>query len=288
MSEVLGSVVHVFAWFVVVTSLAAQSDLHGAGDKQGSSSQSYTDQRTGVQRSGPEQVVIAHLAGQLAAIVPKTKVNPTDQLRYVWIPPGVFQMGCSDEDRLCLEDEVPQHSVTIANGFWIGQTEVTQGAWQRVIGRKNNKLPGVTLPVNEVNWTEADAYCRKVGGRLPKEAEWEYAARGGVTTGKAHPLRRIAWYERNSSLRPHTVGSRRHNAFGLHDMLGNVGEWVGDRYGPYSADTQTDPAGASVGRFRVARGGSFIDKARDMRASQRAGWDPGLKVIFVGLRCVLN
>jgi len=107
--------------------------------------------------------------------VPKpgeVKVNAKDNLPYVWIPPGTFTMGCSPGDGECYDDEKPAHQVTITKGFWIGQTEVTQEAYQRVIGANSSHFRGDRLPVESVNWNEARAYCVAAGMRLPTEAGW--------------------------------------------------------------------------------------------------------------------
>jgi len=148
------------------------------------------------------------------------KVNPKDGLRYVWIPPGTFIMGCSPGDDECYDDEKPPHQVTITKGFWIGQTEVTQEAYQRVIGANPSHFRGDELPVENVNWNEARAYCVAVGMRLPTEAEWEYAARGGNASARYGSLDAVAWYRGNSGGKTHLVGQKQKNAYGLYDMPG--------------------------------------------------------------------
>ena len=174
-------------------------------------------------------LVMCAAAGLLSAQQPMAtilagakKVNPKDGLTYVWIPAGKFQMGCSPGDAECGDDEKPVHEVTITKGFWLGQTSVTQQAYERVTGKNPASHKGPNLPVEEVDWEEARAYCTAIGGRLPTEAEYEYAARAGSTVARYGNLDEIAWYKGNSGGASHEVAQKLPNAFGLYDMLGNT------------------------------------------------------------------
>jgi formylglycine-generating enzyme required for sulfatase activity len=221
-----------------------------------------------------------------------TKVNPKDGLTYVWIPPGRFMMGCSPGDSECDSNERPAHTVTISKGFWMGQTEVTQGAYQRVMGKNPSGFHGDRLPVEQVTWDDANAYCTAVGMRLPTEAEWEYAARAGSTASRYADLDAIAWYKANSGGQTHEVGQKVPNAWKLYDMLGNVWEWVADWFDGsyYGQSPSQDPRGPSSGRVRALRGGSWSHLAEYTRASDRIRCrryrcrihDAG----FLGFRCV--
>jgi formylglycine-generating enzyme required for sulfatase activity len=223
-----------------------------------------------------------------------TKVNGMDGLKYVWIPPATFQMGCSVEDGECFDNELPAHPVTITKGFWMGQTEVTQTAYQRVAGNNPSYFKGAQLPVENVNWSEAQFYCQTIGMRLPKEAEWEYAARGGMTTSRYGVVDRIAWYADNSMYgdsgrKTHEVGQKAPNRWGLYDMLGNVWEWVADWYAEkYPAGGQSDPAGPASGNVRVLRGGSWNYAGRSARGSQRLSATQDDREANFGFRCAGN
>jgi formylglycine-generating enzyme required for sulfatase activity len=170
-----------------------------------------------------------------------TKTNPKDGLTYAWIPGGNFTMGCSPGDTECYDDERPQHAVTIAKGFWIGQTEVTQGAYEHVMGSNPSQSKNPNQPVETVNWDEAQNYCRAIGGRLPTEAEWEYAARAGDARVRYGDLDQVAWHAGNAGKSPHAVGQKPPNAWGLWDTIGNVWEWTADWYSVQIEGTITAP-----------------------------------------------
>ncbi len=203
-----------------------------------------------------------------------TMVNPRDGLTYVWIPPGKFMMGCSPADTLCDSDEVPQRAVTIASGFWIGQTLVTQAAYQRVMGKNPSfHLGHDQLPVERVKWGDALRYCTNIGMRIPTEREYEYAARGGNAAARYGNLDAIAWYRDNSGGRTHEVATKLPNGFHLYDMLGNVWEFTSDAYKP------EDPI------YVAMRGGSWFTSAKSMRVSIR-GFDVANRGrTFTGFRC---
>jgi hypothetical protein len=201
----------------------------------------------------------------------EVKVNPKDGLDYRWIPPGTFMMGCSPGDQECNDDEKPPKRVTISKGFWLGESEVTQAAYQKVTGQNPSHFKGADLPVESVTWDEACAYCRAVGGRLPKEAEWEYAARAGTTGARYGELDRVAWDTYNSGYQTHPVKQKEPNAWGLFDMLGNVWEWVEDLY----PETQE----------RTLRGGSWYKYSRGLRESARTRNEPSWRLPANGFRC---
>jgi formylglycine-generating enzyme required for sulfatase activity len=196
-------------------------------------------------------------------------------------------MGCSASDSECYSDEKPAHLVTLKKGFWLGQTPVTQVAYQRVIGSNPSHFRGEQLPVERVSWTQAKAYCEAVGGRLPSEAEWEYAARAGSDAPRYGDLNAIAWYSKNSDGKTHDVGQKQANQWGLHDMLGNVWDWVEDRYDVqyYGQSPSENSTGPASGQTRVVRGGSWSDGPRYLRSSVRVGLEPDFGYGDVGFRC---
>jgi formylglycine-generating enzyme required for sulfatase activity len=223
-----------------------------------------------------------------AALAPGTvRTNPMDGQRYVWIPPGSFQMGCSAGDSECDSDEKPAHTITITKGFWLGQTPVTQAAYQRVTGANPSHFRGEQSPVENVTWNQAKAYCEAVGGRLPTEAEWEYAARAGSEVPRYGDLNAIAWYSENSEGKTHQMGLKQANRWGLYDMLGNVWEWVGDWYDEkyYAKSPSAYPTGSASGQYRIVRGGSWDVESRDLRSSYRGRFEPGVRYDNVGFRC---
>ena len=217
-----------------------------------------------------------------------TKVNAKDGQRYVWIPPGSFIMGCSPGDTECFDDEKPAHNVSITKGFWLGQTPVTQGTYQRVMGTNPSNFKGDNRPVETVTWHEAKHYCEAVGGRLPTEAEWEYAARAGTVGERYGNLHAIAWYEDNSGGQTHPVGLKKPNTWNLYDMLGNVWQWTADWYGAtyYAQQESGDPQGPADGQQRVLRGGSWSYNPPYVRVSDRGWMGPGVRGFDIGLRCV--
>jgi formylglycine-generating enzyme required for sulfatase activity len=208
------------------------------------------------------------------------RVNPKDGLTYVWIPAGLFQMGCSPGDNKCDSGDEPAKRVTIAKGFWLGESEVPQAAYEKVTGKNpshfGSYFKGANRPVEQVTWDDAGAYCRAIEGRLPREVEWEYAARAGTKGARYGELDRAAWYQQNSGSSTHPVEQKDPNGWGLYDMLGNVWEWV------------EDPYPGTEGQARTLRGGSWAEPARNVRSSGRIGVWPSFRDDHVGFRCVLE
>jgi formylglycine-generating enzyme required for sulfatase activity len=222
----------------------------------------------------------------------KTWVNPEDGQGYVWIPPGEFMMGCSEADSECADDEKPAHRVNIDKGFWLGRTEVTLAAYRKYADRHGGHAPAgaADMPATEVSWAEAKTYCAATGGRLPSEAEWEYAARGGTPQPYYGVVSDIAWYAGDSGDVPHAVGKKKPNGYGLYDVLGNVREWVLDRY--YDKyDLAAAATGSSVEQplaanaSTVARGGFWESDPSGIRVSHRSALEVDTADPSVGWRC---
>ncbi|MDE0105017.1 MAG: formylglycine-generating enzyme family protein [Bryobacterales bacterium] len=217
------------------------------------------------------------------------------RFEFVEVPAGEFLMGCGADDSDCDEDERPAHRVELRNGFEIGKYEVTQAQWMSVMGSNPSHFLGAAHPVENVSWTAAREFVSRLNRkgdpylyRLPTEAEWEYAARAGDPHEFAGDLDESAWHWANAGDQTHQVGTKRPNAWGLHDMLGNVWEWCGDRYAAdyYGWSPVADPQGPSRGDLRVMRGGSWYRYAWFLRYSARFRDWPDAAYRHVGLRCV--
>jgi len=217
------------------------------------------------------------------------------------IPGGTFTMGCSaSTSYACSSNENPTHQVTLSKAFYLGKTEVTQAQWQAKMGSNPSYFKSYSdspsRPVEQVSWNDITGFNTATGLRLPSEAEWEYAHRGGTTTAfhsmPGYPngtnvdslLGTIAWYASNSGNTTHAVAGKAANAFGMYDMSGNVWEWCNDWYGSYAAGNATDPAGPSTGSYRVRRGGSWGSYSINCRSSYRIYYDPVYRDYGVGFR----
>jgi uncharacterized protein (TIGR03437 family) len=217
------------------------------------------------------------------------------RMDFVPIKPGDFVMGCSPMDPYCGRDEKPAHPVRLTKSLQMGRFVVTQAQWQAIMGGNPSYPTGEDLPVEQVSWNDTQTFLSKMNARndgyryrLPTEAEWEYAARAGTTGPTYGDLYRIAWSIYDSNGRTHPVGQKTPNAWGLYDMLGNVYEWVQDRYdGTYdSSSLAVDPSGSSSGDDRVLRSYGWAGDGTILRASYRWHWGPGMRGALFGFRCV--
>ena len=217
----------------------------------------------------------------------------------VRVEAGTFTMGATPEMKDPWDDEKPAHQVTLTNDYYIGKYEVTQALWQAVMGNNPSNFKGDDLPVEKVSWDDCQEFISKLNRltgktfRLPTEAEWEYATRGGKKSrgyqySGSSNLSDVAWYGGNSGNKTHSVGSKQANELGIYDMSGNVWEWCQDWKGSYSSSSQVNPTGANSGSGRVRRGGSWGRSAWGCRSSYRGVNTPGNRDSNLGLRLVLS
>ncbi len=214
-----------------------------------------------------------------------------------WCPPGTFTMGAPALEEGHFDDET-QHRVTLTKGFWMGETQVTQSLWNKVMGlNPSDHNSGSNYPVESVSWNDCQVFLQKLNAlalldgfkwALPTEAQWEYACRAGTigAYGGNGCLDEMGWYQENSGNETHPVGQKRANAWGLHDMHGNVVEWCQDWYGAYPDGQQTDPLGPALGHDRVLRGGGYWDNPQYCRSACRVRLDPSYRRWSFGFRLV--
>jgi formylglycine-generating enzyme required for sulfatase activity len=221
------------------------------------------------------------------------------QIELILIPAGEFHMGSPRSEIARENDEGPVRRVKISKPFYMGLHEVTHAQWKAVMGYSLSNYKNPDLPANEIRWSKAVDFCKRLSERtletfrLPTEAEWEYACRAGSSTaysfgGHPSPLAQHAWFYSNSRDKTHPVGQKKPNAFGLYDMHGNIWEWCCDWYGEYRVDSTVDPAGSPEGSSRVLRGGSWFCTPGPCRSANR-GWNtPDIRDDDVGFRIVME
>jgi formylglycine-generating enzyme required for sulfatase activity len=254
----------------------------------------------------PAVVTDATLRAAITASGLAWRVRDTaTQMEMLCVPAGTFMMGCtqpSTSQSGCNGDENPTHSVTLTQAFYMGRYEVTQGQWVATMGSNPSNFQGASYPdaanrpVEQVSWNTIQSFLSATAMRLPSEAEWEYAYRANTTTAfhsmPGYPngtndesqAGTIAWHYYNSGNQTHAVGGKAANALGLHDMAGNVWEWVNDWYEGYSSGAQTNPLGPVSGSYRVFRGGSWDYLTNSVRSSYRLYVTPDNSGYFIGFR----
>ena len=226
--------------------------------------------------------------------IPGTDIS----FKMVYVEGGTFQMGSNDSEAKVWEK--PVHSVTLSD-YYIGETEVTQELWEAVMGSNSSDFKDSTNPVENVSWDDCQEFVKRLNEltgkafRLPTEAEWEYAARGGNKSkgykySGSNTIGDVAWYTSNSSVMTHPVGTKSPNELGLYDMTGNVWEWCSDWYGEeyYSSSPSNNPTGPTSGPSRVYRGGSWFSSAQSCRVANRSDYDPGNRGSNLGFRLVCS
>ena len=238
----------------------------------------------------------------VTVVGPNLEVEESNEvnIEMIEVDGGTFQMGSNDGE----SDEKPIHSVTLIS-YFIGKYPVTQAQWKAVMGASttlsnpsNNKNCD-NCPVENVSWDDVSGFIvglnRQTGKkyRLPTEAEWEYAARGGnrsqgYTYSGSNTIDNVAWCKDNSSSKTHPVGEKQANELGIYDMSGNVWEWCSDWYDAYSSGSQTNPTGPNSGSNRVLRGGSWINNATNCRVVYRNFAAPSHRSFLIGFRLALS
>ena len=220
------------------------------------------------------------------------------QFKMIYVEGGTFTMGATGRlSDVSYSNEKPTHTVTLSS-YSIGETEVTQALWEAVMDSNPSYFSGSNIPVENVSWDDCQDFVRKLNAltgeyfRLPTEAEWEFAARGGNKSqgylyAGSNTINNVAWYSGNSFSETLNVAIRQANELGLYDMSGNVLEWCFDWYGDYSSSSQTNPIGPDSGSHRVYRGGSWFSNMRDCRVSYRGGYTPAYCDNDLGFRLAL-
>ena len=221
------------------------------------------------------------------------------EFKMIKVEGGTFSMGATSEQEYdAFSCEKPVHSVTLSD-YYIGETEVTQELWEAVMGSNPSYFEGDNQrPVENVSWNDCQKFIKKLNRltgkefRLPTEAEWEYAARGGKYSrgykySGSNDADEVAWYDSNSGSKTHPVKTKKDNELGLYDMSGNVWEWCNDWWGCYQSNSQTNPTGPSEGESRVLRGGGWCYFDMGVRVSRRDYLTPGYRHIIIGLRLAL-
>ena len=233
---------------------------------------------------------VAPAATLVAAPAPAAPAPGSPGLSWIRVPAGEFEMGCSPGDAECNPAELPRRHVHVEKAFDVMDHQVTVAQFRDWASSSQRRLPAQPkwstdeVPVVNVTWDEAVAFCSAFAGRLPTEVEWEYAARGDSPAARHGEIDAIAWYAGNSDKRAHSVGQKVPNAFGLYDMLGNVWEWNADVFRSAAAEgnlPQGDPDA-----MRSLRGGSWRNKAKQIRVSNRGRLAPGDREDDDGFRCV--
>ena len=238
---------------------------------------------------GTATITVSTKDGKHTATCTVTVINAEPEL--VSVAGGTFTMGCFDGE--CWDDELPQHQVTLS-GFQIAKHQVTQRQWEAVMGSNPSYIKGEYFPVFAITWRNAQEFITKLNEitgknyRLPTEAEWEYAARGGNKSQEfkysgSNNVDEVAWHSMNSINTPHPVGSKKANELGIYDMSGNMWEWCNDWYGPYTDAPQTNPPGHNTGDYRIVRGGSYANPIGAQRVTVRGAAQPNWAG-YIGLR----
>jgi formylglycine-generating enzyme required for sulfatase activity len=258
-------------------------------------------------KMSPPPIKLHIQSGETAGERMVLKVKGVDYA-FRWCPSGSFMMG-SPESETSRDDDEVQHRVTLSQGFWMLETEVTQEQWESITGNNPSHFKGSHLPVEKVSWDDCQEYVSKLNNivssgykfSLHTEAQWEYACRAGTTTAYSfgnsrEQLKNYAWFggyfvedglTASSGQTTNPVGQKEANTWGLYDMHGNVWEWCSDWYGNYPSGSVTDPTGADSDSYHVFRGGSWNSNAGHCRSADRNYLTSSDRIFILGCRLVL-
>lgn len=257
----------------------------------------YETYTTNLTLSANEQI---DLTGTLPPAQPLSFTIDGYTFNMIRVEGGTFMMGGTDEQGADVEDrEVPVHQVTLSD-YYIGETMVTEGLWAAVMGKNNYERDNGKYDeyaVESVTWNDCQEFIKKLNEktgqrfRLPSEAEWEFAARGGIWSkgtkyAGSNNMDEVGWHYNNTSQQK-AIKQKKPNELGLYDMSGTMGEWCQDRYGKYSSQKQTNPQGAKMGSDRVVRGGSWMHKPASCRVSKRFYMNQKIHDNGTGFRLVM-
>ena len=291
----------IILFLLCLATLNTMGQTNGTITRQRKTTAKKETQQRKTTQAAPKKTQPARQAQQQkpAASTSRPKVSLDEIMRnMVYVEGGTFTMGATSEQQNPYDDEKPTHRVSLSS-FYIGKYEVTQALWKAVMGSNPSNWKGDNLPVENVSWNDCQTFLRKLNAmtgknfRLPTEAEWEFAARGGNRSrgyqySGSNVLSDVAWYDDNSGRKTHNVGTKAPNELGIYDMSGNVWEWCQDWKGSYSSSAQTNPKGPSSGSCRVNRGGCLGNYAEGCRVAGRNGYAPSFRFHVNGFRLALS
>lgn len=268
--------------------------------------QSSQTNKTSVSAKNPKQSNGSARSNKNSGNAPSTKTEYYDGTlvvkgvvyKMIKVQAGTFTMGASPETKESYDNEKPSHQVTLTNDYYIGRTEVTQALWKAVMGNNPSYFKGNNLPVENISWDDCQLFLSRLNSmtghnfRLPTEAEWEFAARGGNKSNYymysgSNDLGTVAWCRETSIWTTHNVATKKPNELGIYDMSGNVAEWCADLYGVYSNEAQENPTGPNNGYYRVARGGCWDYDAGFCRSLARLSGETSNSSNRFGLRLAI-
>jgi formylglycine-generating enzyme required for sulfatase activity len=292
--RIIAIILIVFAVFRIGVELFANYRL--ANSKEHQESLRKVEESMFEIRSASDAAMDASARPMRAGDEKSLQISSSVTMAFCWCPAGNFVMG-SPQTEIGRGSDEAQVSVNLTKGFWMAKTEVTQDQWMAIMGSNPSKHKGSKLPVDSVGWNEIQDFIIKLNTKienskveqvvLPTEVQWEYACRAGEKGPySGGTINDVAWYGDNGNVQPHPVGAKKSNAWGLHDMHGNVMEMCSSYYNDV-LPSGTNPVGETNGDRRIVRGGSWLFTAEECRAASRNGIWPDANLHYMGFRPVL-